>query len=43
MQVPIVRIHAGRAVIAVAYEDIPKLLAELALLQYEQQKEERKT
>lgn len=41
-QSPIVRLHAGRTTIAVSYDDLPKLLAELAQLQYEHQKTTRR-
>lgn len=41
-QTPIVRLNAGRATIALSYEDLPRLIAELARLSYEHQKEEEK-
>lgn len=37
-QIPVVRINTGRAMIAVSYDEIPRLIAELAHLQYQHQK-----
>lgn len=37
-QTPIVRLSAGRTALALSYDDLPKLIAELARLNYEHDK-----